>query len=130
MEKRLAPGFSDFIFRTVEGKDLTLRRRFPTLVFIGVLFAVLAFSLFGSLGAPQAQAASLPEYQWHTFFGSSGGNEYGNKVALDSSGNIYIAGSASANWIGPGGETPKNPYSGANDILVIKKIHSRIEANR
>jgi hypothetical protein len=97
----------------------SLITRVSGLIGLGVILAGLLFPLT-RCGISVALAAGPPTYQWHTFFGSSGGNEYGNKVALDSSGNIYIAGSASANWTGPGGEPPKNPYSGASDILVIK----------
>lgn len=56
-------------------------------------------------------------YQWHTFYGSSG-SELGHAIALDGSGNVYVAGQSSA-WNGPGGEAPLHPHSGNADITVL-----------
>jgi hypothetical protein len=52
--------------------------------------------------------------QWHTFLGS-GDREYGYGVALDVSGNIYIAGYGDATW-----GTPVNAHSGGYDALIAR----------
>ena len=53
-------------------------------------------------------------YQWHTFYGSAS-NDYGNSVAFDTSGNIYVTGGSNASW-----GTPLNAHSGLDDIVVMK----------
>ena len=60
-----------------------------------------------------------PTYQWHAFFGGAG-SDYGNGIAVDASGNVYVAGSSAAAWNGPGATPPLNPYSGSSDIVVLK----------
>ena len=47
---------------------------------------------------------------WHTFYGSLT-HEYGVSVAVDESGNIYVAGGSFNTWAGPAGESPLHPYS-------------------
>ncbi|MBN1661547.1 MAG: SBBP repeat-containing protein [Anaerolineae bacterium] len=61
-------------------------------------------------------------YQWHTFYGSEQGNDYGQGVAVDAAGNMYIAGYSDATWQGDGGTEPLHPHSGggAADIFVVK----------
>ena len=54
-------------------------------------------------------------YQWHTFYGSSVENDYGNGIAADASGNVYITGYSYATW-----GVPLNPYSGDADMLILK----------
>jgi len=58
-------------------------------------------------------------YQWHTFYGSSTG-DLGYGIAMDESGNVYVAGYSDATWNGPGGRSPLHSYSGDGDIFVLK----------
>ncbi len=59
-------------------------------------------------------------YQWHTFYGSGAGNDYGNGIAVDSSGDVYLTGQSDATWNGPSGRIPLNAYSGGTAIFVLK----------
>ena len=64
-----------------------------------------------------------PTYQWHTFYGSGTyPGDYGDGIALDGNGNVYITGHSDATWNGPGGQSPLNAYSGNGfeDIFVLK----------
>jgi hypothetical protein len=62
-----------------------------------------------------------PPYQWHTFYGSGGGNnDYAQAIALDSTGNIYVAGASSASWLGDNNTAPRHVYSGGKDLVVLK----------
>jgi hypothetical protein len=58
-------------------------------------------------------------YLWHTFLGCSG-DDVGRNVAFDAGGNIYIDGYSQANWVGPAGEAARNPFQGAQDLVVVK----------
>jgi hypothetical protein len=58
-------------------------------------------------------------YQWHTFYGGSE-DDYGSRIALDQSLNIYIAGYSHATWNGAGSEPPKHAYTGTADIVILK----------
>ena len=60
-----------------------------------------------------------PPYQWHTFYGS-GNDDYGQAIALDGAGNIYVAGISSASWLGDGNTAPKHAHSGGKDLAVLK----------
>ena len=62
---------------------------------------------------------SAGDYQWHSFYGSQD-YDYGHGIAFDAMGNLYVAGTSSATWNGPGGEPPLHAYSGNSDILVLK----------
>jgi hypothetical protein len=56
-------------------------------------------------------------YQWHTFYGSTG-DDAGNGIAVDGSGNVYVIGVSSADW--GISENRINGHSGGDDIFVIK----------
>ena len=55
-----------------------------------------------------------PAYAWHTFYGSSG-TDYGQGIAVDGSGNVYVTGYSLATW-----GFPLHPHSGGYDIFVLK----------
>jgi len=59
-------------------------------------------------------------YQWHTFYGSAA-TDVGPAIAVDGSGNVYVAGYSNASWNGPSGQLPLNAFSiGVIDIFVLK----------
>ncbi|MBN1445857.1 MAG: hypothetical protein JW957_07105 [Candidatus Omnitrophica bacterium] len=58
------------------------------------------------------------EYQWHTFYGGLA-TDRGQALALDDSGNTYIAGYSEGSWDGASGELPLNSYTGNRDIAVL-----------
>jgi hypothetical protein len=51
---------------------------------------------------------------WSTFLGGAE-SDYGNAIAVDGSGNVYVAGASSASW-----GTPLRSFSGDNDAFVAK----------
>ena len=52
--------------------------------------------------------------QWNTFLGGSN-NDYGSGIAVDTSGNVYVAGYSYATW-----GSPIRPYDGAPDAFVAE----------
>ena len=73
-----------------------------------------------SRAAPAAPQATLaPDYAWHTFQGGSW-DDYGNGLAVDAQGNLYIVGESGGAWLGPGNTPPIHMHTGSYDIVVIK----------
>jgi hypothetical protein len=62
-------------------------------------------------------------YQWHTFFGN-GTEDEGQGIAVDASGNAYVAMKSDYTWNGPSGELPKNDYAGSNRHIAVFKLNS------
>ncbi|MGA2159141.1 MAG: SBBP repeat-containing protein [Dehalococcoidia bacterium] len=60
-----------------------------------------------------------PTYQWHTFYGSTNSDQ-ANAIAVDSAGNVYLAGISSGSWNGPAGQLPLNAYNSLYDITIVK----------
>ena len=56
---------------------------------------------------------------WHTFYGSAD-NDQGEDIALDQSGNLFIAGWSATFWLGPDNDEPKYAYTGGTDIIGLK----------
>jgi hypothetical protein len=50
-------------------------------------------------------------YEWHTFYGSEAQDEGGSSLAVDGTGNLYVAGWASF-WQGPDGQAPLSTGEG------------------
>ena len=65
--------------------------------------------------------SSAGAYQWHTFYGSTV-DDHSQSVAVDGSGNVYLAGYSSFGWDGPGGESPLHAHSEStlNNLLILK----------
>lgn len=64
--------------------------------------------------------ASSGAYQWHTFYGPSASYADAFDIALDAAGSIYVGGSTSATWDGPGPTAPLHAYAGGQDLFVLK----------
>ena len=65
-------------------------------------------------------------YQWHTFYGAVTGisADYGTGIAVDGSGNVYVTGSSTDSWNGPGATAPLNAHSGVNEDIVVLKLNT------
>ncbi len=84
------------------------------------LTGILIILALGLLQASPIFAAASPvTFSWHTFYGSLMGDE-GYALAVDGSGNIYLAGVSNETWNGPAGQLPLNPYLGGKAITVVK----------
>ena len=73
---------------------------------------ILAFS--GGTDAFVAKINSSGNLVWNTFLGGTG-NTVGNGIALDSSANVYVAGTSSATW-----GSPVQSFSGGTDAFAAK----------
>ena len=73
--------------------------------------------LIAALALPAGAIASLAEpiLSWHTNMGSVS-EDYGHAVAVDGSGNVYVAGWSEATW----GSNPIHPYAGGRDAFLAK----------
>jgi hypothetical protein len=80
-----------------------------------ILLVILIVSLLLFLSA-SSQATT---YQWHTFYGSDN-DDVGGAIAVDGSGNVYIAGRSAETWQGIEGANPLHPHGGNGDIMVLK----------
>lgn len=61
-----------------------------------------------------AKLSKSGELQWHTFLGGIG-YDVGAGIALDGSGNVYVAGHSTKPW-----GNPLSPFSESSDIVVAK----------
>jgi len=68
----------------------------------------------GGNDAFAAKLGSSGSLQWNTFMGSSSYDE-GSAIALDLSGNVYVAGDSDATW-----GSPENAYAGGADAFAAK----------
>ena len=68
----------------------------------------------GAADAFVAKLDSSGALVWNTFLGS-GSNDYGYRIGLDDSGNIYVAGNSETAW-----GSPVRAYQGASDAFVAK----------
>jgi hypothetical protein len=87
---------------------------------------ILAFALSGQtrtstrvqseprLSKGPSRPVEIPALAWNTFFEMSNGN-FGEAMAVDGSGNIYVTGYARSTW-----GNPVRPYSGDSDAFVAK----------
>ena len=68
----------------------------------------------GNYGAFVAQLDAAGTLRWNAFLAGSG-NDYGQAVAVDGSGNVVVAGYSNATW-----GAPINPHSGIFDAFVAR----------
>jgi hypothetical protein len=66
----------------------------------------------GSADAFAAKLNSSGALQWSTFMGGTSG-ESGNGIAVDGSGNVYVAGGSGSTW-----GSPLNPYAGGLEAFT------------
>jgi hypothetical protein len=73
-----------------------------------------AIFMFLALLIVSVKAMADPEIPWNTFLGSANSEE-NNAVAVDGSGNVYVAGLSNSTW-----GTPVNPHSGGYNVFAAK----------
>ncbi len=56
-----------------------------------------------------------PSLTWHTFLGGGAADDIGRAIAVDGSGNVYVAGNSDASW-----GSPVRDHSGGRDGFVAK----------
>ncbi|MCR9143443.1 MAG: hypothetical protein NXI24_14430 [bacterium] len=66
-----------------------------------------------------AKLTAAGAVEWHTFIGTAGSENAGH-IAAFADGSLLVSGSAPADIPTFGGKTPLNPYSTADDILIMK----------
>ena len=72
----------------------------------------------GYKGMVDAFAAKLDVHgvlQWNSFLGSFGSQDYGQAIAVDGIGNVFVAGRSDADW-----GSPENPFSNNSDAFAVK----------
>jgi hypothetical protein len=84
---------------------------------VTVAFNVRDNEIGFSLGAynPHEPLIIDPTYVWHTFYGAADNNNFGNAIAVDTSGNIYVMGYSNISW-----GSPLHAHSGGTDLFVLK----------
>jgi len=60
-----------------------------------------------------------PSLMWNTFLGGSGGDDEGNAIAMDGSGNIYVTGYSNAAW-----GTPVRVFGGGSYDAFVARLNS------
>jgi hypothetical protein len=66
-----------------------------------------------------ANLADFSPYRWHTFYGGES-PDYGVDITAAGDGSVYITGTSVLSWLGDGGAEPLHPYSGSDDLFVLK----------
>ena len=70
----------------------------------------------GGYDAYIAKYDSSGALQWNTFLGSASGDDIGKAIALDGSGNLFLAGNSNVTW----GDNPLNAFVGSADTFIAK----------
>jgi hypothetical protein len=60
-----------------------------------------------------------PTYSWHTFYGS-GNEDFGQSIAVNSNGDIYVTGRSYASWNSPGNKAPLHSFTGSHSVFILK----------
>jgi hypothetical protein len=81
---------------------------------VGVAWGTPINPFAGSTDAFAAKLDSTGTRQWHTFLGGSAADQ-GRAIAVDASGNVYLAGLSGASW-----GTPVNPSAAGGDAFAAK----------
>jgi hypothetical protein len=99
------------------------KRLWVTILFVGLIVVLVVpsgtkpaagMNAARGMALPAHGQASDPTLLWNTFLGGSDWDD-GYAVAVDGSGNIYVAGTSQWSW-----GSPVRPYGGAGDAFVAK----------